>query len=73
MEGISEAIKDGENGILIEPGDAKGYKRAIRELLINQEKRRDLGDKGRNYTISNYSWEVIAKRYFEVFQETVQS
>ena len=39
LEGISDAMRDGEVGDLIAPGDAAGFTRAIVELLADDESR----------------------------------
>lgn len=67
LEGISEAIKDNENGFLIEPGSAYGFASKIRELLENDDLRARFGGRARRYTLENYGWERIAGLYLEQF------
>ena len=71
LEGIKEAVTDGENGILIEPGDAPGYINVLRRLLLDERYRMYLGEKGKAFAVSNFSWETIANRYYSIFEETI--
>lgn len=65
LEGLRDAIKDGENGFLVESGNADAWINKIVELLSNDEYRKEFGEKTRQYTIENYSWDKIAKKYIE--------
>lgn len=47
VDGAAEAVKDGENGYLFEPGDLAGMAGAVIGLLRDPEKRRRLGEAGR--------------------------
>ena len=66
LEGLKDAVKDGENGFLIESGNADAWAQKIMELLTNDDFRKEFGEKAKKYTIENFSWEKIAKRYLEV-------
>lgn len=65
LEGLKEAIKDGENGLLLPPEDARAYGETIRTLLQSEEARRNLGEKAYRYAQSHYDWRQIARRYTE--------
>jgi glycosyltransferase involved in cell wall biosynthesis len=69
IEGLKDAIKGGENGFLVEPGDAGGYAAKINELLADDEFRKNFGEKARRYVIENYSWKRIAKKYLEEMEK----
>jgi len=45
--GIPEIIEDGAAGLLVEPGDAKGFAAAVAALLDNADRRARLGAAGR--------------------------
>jgi len=47
VDGAAEAVKDGENGYLFEPGDIAGMASAVIELLCDPAQRRRLGEAGR--------------------------
>lgn len=65
LEGLKDAIKDGENGFLLEPGNSEMWEKKISELLSNDDFRKEFGEKAKKYTVENFSWEKIAKRYLE--------
>ncbi len=70
LEGLRDAVKDGQNGFLIEPFDAEGYVRKINELLSADSYRKEFGEKARQFVIENYSWEKIAQKYLEEIKKT---
>lgn len=66
LEGLKDAIKDGENGFLVESGNSEAWIAKINELLSDDQFRKDFGEKARKYAVDHYSWEKIAKKYLEV-------
>ncbi|MEM2292967.1 MAG: glycosyltransferase family 4 protein [Nitrososphaerota archaeon] len=67
--GIPEIIKNGINGILIPPSDAKKLANAIKELL-NDEHKRLLLSKNAYYSVKEkYDWKKIALLYKKTFIE----
>jgi len=44
LEGLKDAIKDGKNGFLVEPGNVEAWTRKIKELLDNEEFRKVFGE-----------------------------
>ncbi|MFA6193395.1 MAG: glycosyltransferase family 4 protein [Parcubacteria group bacterium] len=66
LEGLKDAIKDGENGFLVEQGNVEAWVQKIKELFsLSDETRKSFGEKARKYTIENFSWDKMAKRYLE--------
>ncbi|MFH0929973.1 MAG: glycosyltransferase family 4 protein [Candidatus Moraniibacteriota bacterium] len=66
LEGLKDAVKDGENGFLVESGNSEAWIQKIKELLLlSDETRKKFGEKARKYTIENFSWDKVAKRYLE--------
>lgn len=73
LEGIKDAIKNSENGILLEPHNPQEFINAVTELLENDELRGIFGARAREFTLKNYAWEKIADRYLEEFGKVVVS
>jgi glycosyltransferase involved in cell wall biosynthesis len=70
LEGLKDAIKDGENGFLVEQGNANAWVQKINELFsLSDEERKEFGEKARKYTIEHFSWDKIAKRYLEEIEK----
>lgn len=65
LEGLKDAIKDGQNGFLVESGNADAWANKINEVLADDNFRREFGQKARQYVVENYSWEKISRRYLE--------
>ncbi len=72
LEGLQDAIKDGQNGFLIEPYDVDGYVKKINELLADDNFRKEFGEKARQFVIDNYSWDKIARRYYDEIEKLVK-
>lgn len=71
LEGLQDAVKDGQNGFLVEPYDVGGYVEKINELLENDRYRKEFGEKARRFVIENYQWKIIAKKYFEEIERVI--
>lgn len=72
LEGLKDAIKDGQNGFSIETEDADGYVKKINELLADDDARKKFGQRARQYVIDNFAWDKIAKKYLEVIEKVTK-
>jgi glycosyltransferase involved in cell wall biosynthesis len=63
IEGIVDAIHDGNNGILVGEKDAAAFTNEIIQILHDGKKSIERGKKARMYTLKNYGWPTIADRY----------
>jgi glycosyltransferase involved in cell wall biosynthesis len=62
---VIDVIRDGDNGILIPPGDADTIAGALSDLLLDPQKRRAIGKRARasfkaDYDIRNYRGKLEA-------------
>lgn len=73
LDGIPEAIVPGQNGILLDPLDSEAYAETILTLLENDERRKALGRQAREFVRGRYSWDIVARRYQQIFMNVVQS
>jgi len=73
LEGLKDAIKDGEDGFLLPPGDTEAWVKKINELLSDDNFRKEFGAKARQYVINNFTWEKISKKYLEEIEKTLSS
>ena len=67
LEGIPDAIVDGENGTLVTPEDADAFVSALRSLVADAAERTRRGERGRAYTERHYSWPQIIEQYAALF------
>jgi glycosyltransferase involved in cell wall biosynthesis len=63
--GVSDAVIDGETGLLVPTGKPQALSAALRRLLEDGELRRRLGENGRRHARS-FSWAQNAARLFPV-------
>lgn len=66
--GIPEIVTDGENGLLVPPGDAAALAAAIQRLHENRSFRLRLGEAGRERA-RGYSARTMARRYRRLYAE----
>jgi glycosyltransferase involved in cell wall biosynthesis len=66
---VPKVILDRETGLLIEPGSPESLRRAISELLSNQERARRLGDQAYRKVEKEFSAKSMAARYFNLYSE----
>jgi len=69
--GLPEIIEDGKTGILIQPYDVNQMKRAVLELVNNEEKRIRLGRMAQK-SLRNFSSEAMAKKTKEIYLECLR-
>lgn len=67
--GVPEIITDGLNGLLIDPGDVEGLKKAILKLLANRELAGQLGREARNTVETGFTWQLNGERMVRLYQE----
>jgi len=67
--GNPEVIRNFENGILVPVNDTSKLAEAINYLLDDKDRRLEMGRKGREWVIKNFSVEVIARRLRRIYQE----
>ena len=70
--GIPEIVVDGENGILVKPGDARELKDAIEYVLDNSEEGRTMGERGRKRVLQYFSWSKIANKTLKLYRRIVK-
>ncbi len=66
--GIPTIIDEGVSGLLVPPGDPKAQGVALRELVIDAEKRHAMGEQARERAVKLFSWEGIASQTADIYQ-----
>lgn len=59
--GVRSAVRDGETGIVVPPGDAAAIAAAIGDLLRDEGKRSALGSAGRRAVETHFNWDRVAR------------
>jgi len=68
IQGIRDAVTDGENGLLLQTQDAKAFQKHINEWLNNPSAARGFGAQARQFTLDTFQWEKLVVRYIELYQ-----
>lgn len=64
--GISELVRDGETGFLIEPGNSADLAKALTNLLNDRERCRSMGNRARECMLHGHSAETMVRRTEQV-------
>jgi phosphatidylinositol alpha-1,6-mannosyltransferase len=59
--GVRSAVRDGETGIVVPPSDPDAIADAIRSLLLNAERRKQMGRAARHAVETHYNWDRVAR------------
>ena len=67
--GIPEAIVDGQNGLLVAPGDADALAAALRKLFDDEQLRQHLAAGARATIVSRFGTEVVMEKMAAMYRE----
>jgi glycosyltransferase involved in cell wall biosynthesis len=59
------------NGLLVNPDDVEGISEAIVHLIRDRVEREEMGKRARQFIRRNYSIDLIADKYIELYQRTL--
>jgi phosphatidylinositol alpha-1,6-mannosyltransferase len=65
LDGITEAIHDGKNGVLLPAGDAEAWASALNVLMENPAVFSARNDAAKRYTLEHFGWDKMAEAYWE--------
>lgn len=65
--GVSDIVKNGENGILVESGDKDGYIAALSELISNEEERMKMSERSKELSV-NYDIKNMVEGYERIYE-----
>ena len=57
------------NGLVYKEGDVKDLYRAMKQLLVDENLRREMGQRSRKIVEERFSWKVIARRFLELVKD----
>ena len=69
--GIPEAVRDGETGLLVEPGDPVELARALIRLLSDASLRQRLGQAGRRWVEEAFSADLMVDGNLAIYREVL--
>jgi len=69
VAGIPDVITDGENGLLVPPGDVAALRAALTRLAADDALRARLGAAARASAVKRHGWDRTARRFEECYAE----
>lgn len=69
--GIRNTIRNGYNGLLVDPSNPREFADAMISLLSDEEKCRKIGQNAWKVIREEYSWEAIARRHLEFYNKYI--
>lgn len=73
IQGIKDAVIDGENGYLVEAGNAYIFAKKIMDVLDNIDNYKEFTLKAKEYVYKNCTGKVVAEQYYEVFSNLLNN
>lgn len=70
IEGITDAIIDGQNGILVPTGDEKQHAEQIIRIIKSPAMSQKIGQKARVFSLVAFGWPRIADDYIKIYNQT---
>ena len=68
LEGIRDVVREGENGVLVTPGDAAAFAAAIERLTSDRTRLAAASRKAATYTERRFSWNVVVEQYVQALR-----
>lgn len=72
IEGITDAIIDQKNGVLVESANANAFTAQVKSFLSDPAKSQGFGKKARTYTLDNYNWPAIANKFIATYSKLLK-
>lgn len=73
VQGCREIIIDGENGILVTPGNREELISALQRLIDDPETRAVMGKRGRKLVENQYSDEIVISKTLDIYKQCLGS
>jgi glycosyltransferase involved in cell wall biosynthesis len=71
--GIPDMVRPGITGLLVPPYDVPALRAAVLGLLQNEEKRREMSRNCRQIAVDEYSLDLQARRYSELYESLLEA
>ena len=71
--GIPELITNEVTGLLVPPNDPKQLLDTINQLLENKEKSEKLSERGYDFVMKNFTWEILLPKYLKFYKSLIKS
>jgi glycosyltransferase involved in cell wall biosynthesis len=62
LPGVRSVFKNGNQGLLVKPGDVKDLVKKIKVILTDDQLAKRMGRAGRSLVINKYTWDKVGRR-----------
>ncbi len=69
--GVSDIVRNGVNGILVQPGSSEDLAQALLELINNEKLCKQMGQNGLSM-VQDYKWDIIAANTEQLYREVLR-
>jgi phosphatidylinositol alpha-1,6-mannosyltransferase len=66
VDGISDVVTEGENGYLVQSGDAAGFVAAVGRFYDDPSRLAEASERARLHTVSTFGWDRVIERYISI-------
>jgi len=71
IEGITEAVHDQGNGILLPSKNAEIWIEKLQEIFRDKQQLKEFGEQSKNYTLDHFGWDQMVEDYEEIFTQVI--
>ncbi len=72
VPGCREIVRNGKNGLLVPRGDVAGLASAVSTLLADSDLRANMGRKGREIAVEEFSEALVVAQTFDLYRELAE-
>jgi len=73
LPAVRDTIKNGETGLMAEPGNVADLANKIATLLDDDKLRADLAETGRQYAIGKFNWKAVGLSYTNIISDLIDN
>lgn len=71
ISGVKDLIEASDGGISVTPEDPEQLATAVVRLLLDENTRAIMGEKGRRYVVENHSWDGVARKILDICNDII--
>jgi glycosyltransferase involved in cell wall biosynthesis len=71
VDGVAEVCTDGEDALLIKPGDPRAFYEELASLIAHPERMDPLGENARKTILQRYDIRQLARRIEQIYDEVL--
>jgi glycosyltransferase involved in cell wall biosynthesis len=71
ISGVRDLIESSGDGISVTPENSEELAAAVVKLLLDENMRTLMGNKGRKYVVENHSWDGVARKILDICKDII--